>query len=104
MPLIFVYITNPTNAEARKIAFHLLKKKLVACANIYSGVNSIYPWKGKTADETEYILIVKTENDNYDKIVKEVEKIHSYTIPCIVKIPASANKKYGKWLRSCLRK
>ncbi|HID71734.1 MAG TPA: divalent cation tolerance protein CutA [Thermoplasmata archaeon] len=31
---------------------------------------------------------------------KEVEKIHSYSIPCIVKIPVSSNKKYLDWLES----
>lgn len=103
MSLIFVYITNPTKTEAKKVALHLIKKKLAACANIYSNVDSIYPWKGKIADETEWMLIVKTDARNYDKIVKEVEKIHPYTIPCIVGIPIRANKKYEAWLRSCLK-
>jgi len=100
MKFVFVYITNPTKEEARKIAKHLLSKKLIACANIYSGINSIYPWKGKIADETEHILIAKTTEANFEKVKNEVEKIHSYTIPCIVKIPVSSNKKYFEWLKS----
>lgn len=103
MPIMFVYITNPTKQEARKIAKHLINKKLIACANIYSGINSIYLWKGKMADETEHILIAKTDAKNYNKIAKEVEKIHSYTIPCIIRIPFKANKKYEKWLNDCLK-
>ena len=50
MPLIFVYITNPTGTEAKRIARHLIKKKLIVCANIFP-IESIYPWKGKIANE-----------------------------------------------------
>jgi len=100
--IIFVYITNPTKKEARKIALYLLDKKLIACANIYSGVESLYPWQGKLADEIEYILIAKTLNNKFGAVKKEVEKIHSYTIPCIVKISVVSNKKYFQWLKSQL--
>ena len=30
----------------------------------------------------------------------EVEKIHSYDIPCIIKIPIEANKSYFEWIRN----
>ena len=99
MNFIFVYITNPTKQEARKIAKYLLKKKLIACANIFS-INSLYWWKGKIADEGEFVLIAKTLEKNFKKVKEEVEKIHSYSIPCIIKIPVSANEKYFKWLKS----
>ena len=97
---IFIYITNPTKTEAKNIARHLLNKKLIACANIYSGVKSLYRWQGRIAEETEFVLILKTIDKNFGAVKKEVEKIHSYKIPCIVKIPASSNKKYFDWLRS----
>lgn len=100
---IFIYITNPTKAEARKIAKHLLKKKLIACANIHGPVNSLYPWQGKLTDEEEYILIVKTSPSYWERVKREVEKIHSYTVPCIVKISVSSNRKYSKWLKGELR-
>ena len=98
MNFIFIYITNPDKETARKVAFHLLEKKLIACANIYEGVNSIYPWEGKIADETECVLIAKTVEKNFEKVKVEVEKIHPYTIPCIVKISVIPNEKYAKWL------
>jgi len=96
---VFAYITNPSKQEARKIAKHLLDKKLIACANIFP-ISSLYWWKGKIADENEFVLIAKTSKTNFEKVKNEVEKIHSYTIPCIVKIPVSSNKKYFDWLKS----
>lgn len=98
MNFIFIYITNPTEEEAKKIANHLLGKRLVACANIFP-IKSMYWWKGKIADESEFVLIAKTTEANFEKVKNEVERIHSYKIPCIVKIPVSANGKYFKWLK-----
>lgn len=103
MNFIFVYITNPTKKEAKKIANHLLKKRLIACGNIFP-INSLYWWKGKIVDDAEFVLIAKTTRANFEKVKKEVEKIHSYKIPCIIKIPVSSNKKYFDWLKKEIKK
>lgn len=99
--IILVYITNPTRAEARKIAKFLLQKKLIACANIFP-IESLYQWKNKIAQEKEFVLLAKTTADQLKNIKKEVEKIHSYSIPCAIEIPARANKKYFDWLITSL--
>lgn len=96
---IFIYITNSSKEEARKIARHLLTKKLIACANIHPEVESLYPWKGKMTEEKEVILIAKTLEKNFEKVKSEVEKIHSYSTPCIIKISVSSNEKYFEWLK-----
>jgi len=103
MNFIFVYITNPTKKEAKKIAKHLLEKRLIACANIFP-INSLYWWKGKIVDDNEFVLIAKTSNANFEKVKKEVEKIHSYKTPCIIKIPVSSNKKYLDWLKKEIKR
>jgi periplasmic divalent cation tolerance protein len=100
MNFIFVYITTTNKEEARKITLHLLKKKLIACGNIFENMTSIYPWKGKIEEASECVLIVKTLKTHFEKVKIEVEKIHSYEIPCITKISVSSNKKYFDWLKS----
>ena len=100
---VFVYITNPTEKEARRIARHLLKKRLIACANIFP-INSLYLWKGKIADENEFVLIAKTTNSCFERVKSEVEKEHSYSVPCIVRIPVSSNEKYFNWLKGEIAK
>lgn len=95
---IFVYITNPSKEKAKEIAKYLIKKKLIACANIFP-VESIYKWKGKLAEEKEFILIGKTLDTHFGRIKREVERIHPYSIPCIIKIPVSSNLKYIHWLK-----
>lgn len=101
--ILLVYITNPSKKAAKRVAMHLLLKKLIACANIYDDVLSIYPWKGKIAEQTECILIAKTSARHFEKVKKEVAAIHPYDIPCIVGIPVSCNAAYAKWIIKTLK-
>jgi periplasmic divalent cation tolerance protein len=95
--MVFIYITNPNKKTAVKVAGHLLNEKLVACCNIFP-IESLYWWEGRIENAKEYVLIAKTLAKNYSAIKKEVEKIHPYKIPCILKISSTANPKYQKWL------
>jgi len=99
MNFIFIYITNPGKKEAGKIANHLIKKRLIACANIFP-IESLYWWEGKIANEKEYAVIAKTRSSNFNKVKKAVEKIHPYKVPCIVKIPVTSNNKFYRWVKN----
>ena len=101
--IIFVYITNPSKKVARNVADMLLKKQLIACANIFP-VESMYRWKRNIVHEKEWVTLCKTTGKQYAHIQKEVRAIHPYTIPCIIKIPISANTAYGKWLNGQLKR
>ncbi len=92
-----VYITNKDEAEAEKIAKHLLNKKLIACANIFP-TTSMYEWKGKLENTKEVVAIVKTKKENFEKVKNEVMKIHSYECPCIAKIDVEGNKEFENWV------
>ena len=95
--IVLVYITNKNAAEAKKIAKALLRKKLIACANMFP-ITSMYKWKGKMTQSKEVVLIAKTKNGHYEEIKREVSKLHSYKVPCIMKLEAEANEPYYKWL------
>ncbi|HIH05492.1 TPA: divalent-cation tolerance protein CutA [Candidatus Woesearchaeota archaeon] len=95
--IILVYITNKDEAEARKVASHLLNKRLIACANIFP-ISSLYWWEGKIEDGKEAVLIGKTLPSKYAAIRKEVKKMHSYSTPCVMKIDAGANPEFSRWL------
>lgn len=97
MNFSLIYITNSTEKEAKSIAIYLLEKRLVACINIFP-IKSLYRWKGKVISKKEFVLIAKAPGRNFDKIKREVKKIHSYSIPCVIKISADANKEYLSWI------
>ena len=94
--MTLAYIVCKDAVEAEKISLHLLKKRLIACANIFP-IRSMYWWKGKMMNEAENVIIAKTNEGNFNKVVNEVKKIHSYEIPCILRIDSSANKEFEKW-------
>ncbi len=101
--MIIIYTTCKSLNEAKKISCHLIKKKLCACTNFFP-INSIYKWKGKIINDKEIGLFIKTKDDNFAKIKREVKKIHSYTTPCIISIKVNkADRKYLKWLNDCLK-
>lgn len=97
MKFIIIYITHKNLKEAKKIVSHLLRKKLIACANFFP-IESSYWWKGKIVNAKEMVSIVKTQKQNWKKIRGEVEKIHPYETPCIMKIEVEANQGYTDWI------
>ncbi len=96
-----VYITCKNKKEAIKISNHLLKKKLIACAN-YFPIQSSYWWNNKIVNDDEFAIITKT--NDFNKVIKETEKIHSYDVPCILKIEEQSSPKFKKWADSVLKK
>lgn len=96
-PMVFAYITTPSEEKAREIARHLLEKRLIGCANIFP-IRSLYWWQGKIADEQEAVLIVKTTEGRFDEMKREVERIHPYSVPCIIRLPVEVNDQYAAWL------
>lgn len=91
-------ITHKNLKEAGKVAEHLLKKRLIACVN-YLPIESSYWWKGKIENSKEIVTLVKTKKENWQKVKKEVEKIHPYDVPCIMKLEVQSNKSYAEWIK-----
>ncbi|MDP6599813.1 MAG: divalent-cation tolerance protein CutA [Candidatus Woesearchaeota archaeon] len=100
--MIIVYITCKDEQEAVNISKHLLNKRLIACSNIHP-IRSMYWWNKKIEDEREFALIAKTKEKNYKNIKEEVKKLHSYDVPCILKIDAGANENYAKWVNEIVK-
>ena len=100
--MTLVYITCKDKKEAEKVSMHLLKKRVIACANIFP-IKSMYWWEGKIVNGKENAVIAKTSDKNFKKVEDEVKKIHSYEIPCILRINADASRDYEAWAKKELR-
>ncbi|MBU1167678.1 divalent-cation tolerance protein CutA [Patescibacteria group bacterium] len=95
--MIIIYVTFSNHDEARRVCQHLLEKKLIACANFFP-VESMFNVKGKTQKEVEIAAYLKTKNEYWQEAKKEIEKEHSYSVPCVLKIDAECSLKYDEWL------
>lgn len=101
MPHKFVVIITAcaSGKEAEKITTALLKKRLVACANMASGIESKFWWNGKINKAKEIIVIMKAKFKNFNAIEKEITRLHSYEVPEIIAIPVvTGSKRYLKWI------
>ena len=96
------YMTCKNKVEANKIAYDLVKKDLVACANILPSVKSYFKWDKKKINITkENILVGKTVKKNMNKIIIRIKKISSYECPCIVFIDIkNGNKDFLSWIKN----
>ena len=68
--MILVLTTTDSKEVAQKIGNKLLKEKLIACYSILPPMESSYWWKGKIANEKEFQMVIKTKDENFEKIEK----------------------------------
>jgi len=83
------YVTCGSDDEAHAIARALLGEGLAACANIISGMRSLYRWQGEVREDAETVLILKTQRGRFSALTARVVALHSYDVPCVVEIPLS---------------
>lgn len=92
-----IYITLNDNDEARKIGNILLKENLANCVNFFP-ITCIYNYEGKITEEPEVVLIVKTNDKNYEKVrsvVQEEIKYDNFIGQISVE---KINESFEKWL------
>ncbi|MEM3730373.1 MAG: divalent-cation tolerance protein CutA [Candidatus Bathyarchaeia archaeon] len=101
---ILVIVAAANKAEAEKIAQALLNERLIACANIISGVHSLFRWQGKIESTEESVILMKTRKDLFSKISERVKALHSYQVPEIIATPiVEGFDAYLKWLDESLK-
>jgi periplasmic divalent cation tolerance protein len=100
MSEIVVFITASNEDEAEEIAHALVETRLAACVNIVKGIRSVYRWKGKVEDDSEVLMIVKTQRSLFEQLANKVIEYHSYSVPEIIALPiVEGLENYMKWLR-----
>jgi len=100
---IQVFTTTETKEEAEKIAQYLAEQKLAACVQITGPIASTYRWKGKVETAQEWLCLIKTREDLYDKVEKAIKELHSYETPEIIAVPiVKGTSEYLSWLDDVL--
>ncbi len=96
---IIVLVTAKDKKEAAKIAKGLLESKLIACANIIDGIQSLFWWQGKIDSSKEVLLVLKTKKSLFKKVEAKVKSLHSYQTPEIIALPiVHGSKDYLSWI------
>ena len=100
---IVVFVTVESEEQGKRIAETLLKRKLIACANIVKGVDSHYWWKGRVEHSAELMVVMKTRAELLEKIIQAVKENHTYEVPEVVALPIlGGNPDYLRWIDETL--
>ena len=100
--ILLLYSPFPDAPSATLAARALLKSRLIACANILPASSALYWWEGKVAQESETILLAKTDSAHEAQARAELTGLHPYDTPAILSFPATANAAYFEWLTTNL--
>ncbi|MBZ5574326.1 MAG: divalent-cation tolerance protein CutA [Acidobacteriia bacterium] len=99
-----VVTTAASMDEARRIAGALVERKLAACVNIVSRVQSIYRWKGKTEESEEWLLMIKTTASLFERVRDTIKEMHCYELPECLSLPVDAgSEEYLKWVEDAVK-
>ena len=96
---IQVMTTTETKEQAQTIAQHLVERKLAACVQITGPITSIYRWKGKVENAQEWLCLIKTQDDLYNKVEAAIKSQHPYETPEIIAVTIiKGSKEYLEWI------
>jgi len=94
-----VLTTAGSADEARKLAQALVERRLAACVNIVSQVESVYRWQGKVENAAEWLLLIKTTTGAFESVRDMIGELHSYDLPeCVMLAVDGGSEAYLDWI------
>jgi len=98
---LVVLTTLGSEDEARAFVRALVERRLIACGTLLGGAHSIYRWEGEVKEETEVVVLLKTDASRWDALAAAVRERHPYQVPELLALPVSRGLDlYLSWLKS----
>ncbi|BDC48473.1 divalent-cation tolerance protein CutA [Bryobacterales bacterium F-183] len=96
---ILAFTTADSQADAQRIARDLVDRHLAACVNILPPIQSVYRWKGKVEEASEWLLLIKTSAPLFENLKQHLPSIHPYEVPELIGVPIlDGAASYLDWL------
>lgn len=93
----------PDRESAAAVAKSLLDERLIACANIFASIHSLYEWNGERGEATEAGMLLKTDAALLDRLTARLAELHPYDVPAILAWRCDASTPdTAAWLGSLL--
>jgi len=104
-PLTLILTSVGTQQQAVEISEELVERRLATCVNIIPCLRSIYRWKGKICEDSEYLLLIKSPKRLFETVVEEIRNLHSYELPEILALPVEQTEAaFHDWVLKMVRK
>jgi periplasmic divalent cation tolerance protein len=99
---IIVITTTGTEDQANLLAQELVERRHSCCVNIIPVHRSIYRWQGEICTDSEFMLIIKSRQEEYEAIESSIKELHSYDLPEILCFDVSRGEEgFLQWIMSC---
>ena len=96
---IQVFTTVEKRRDADRMASVVVNQRVAACAQVVGPMRSTYWWKGKVEEAGEWLLMMKTRQDLFPSLEKEIRAVHPYEVPEIIALPIVAGSaSYLQWI------
>jgi periplasmic divalent cation tolerance protein len=101
---IQVITTTGTKQDASKVARALIEARLAACVQVVGPVTSRYWWKDEIEEAEEWLCLIKTTANLFERLEQAIRAAHPYDVPEILATPVVAGSAdYLAWLREEVR-
>ena len=98
---LLVLTTLGSMEDARTFVGSLVADRLVACGTLVPGAASVYRWEGALTEESEVLVLLKTDSSKWDELAAAVKERHPYEVPELLGIPVErGSDQYLSWLTS----
>jgi periplasmic divalent cation tolerance protein len=94
-----VFTTTGSQQEARKIARTLVERRLAACVSIVPQIESVYRWQANVDTAQEWLLLIKTTANAWERVRSAIRELHSYELPeCVCLDIEDGSSAYLDWI------
>src|SRR5438477_10820312 len=88
-----------TEEQGLDVGEALVERGHAACVNMVPSVRSIYRWKGKVCEDTEFILVIKTLARHFADVAATIREINTYELPEILSFSVrDADALFCEWI------
>jgi len=78
-----IWTTFADEPSAAETASTLLDERLVACANLFPGLRSLFLWRGERGEARECGVLFKTQAALLERACARLAELHPYDTPAI---------------------
>jgi periplasmic divalent cation tolerance protein len=88
-----------TEQQGLDVAEALVHRREAICVNMVPSTRSIYRWKGKVCEDTEFILVIKTVARRFRDVSATIREINSYELPEILSFGVrEIEARFRRWI------
>lgn len=96
---LVVLVTAGSAEVAATLGRHLIEERLAGCVNVVGPIRSIYRWKDRVEDESEWLLVIKSRSALYSVLETRIKQLHPYEVPEVLALrPVAGSAQYLDWL------